>query len=94
MKKDEIKAELRKHKNVLEMIRAASIMKQNGESEIMVNRCVNELRKEMLNAQESINVIPKRRISETPLETIAMIPFQVANLGAPVVTYDGENIVL
>lgn len=94
MKKDEIKKALSQHKNVLEMMRAANIMKQNGESVTMVNRCVTELRKEMLNARESINEISRRRISETPLEVIGVIPFQVSNLAAPVVVYDGENIIL
>lgn len=94
MKKDEIKKYLSTYKNVIEMINAANKLKRDGESEIMVNRCVAELRKEMLNATAAINRIPRRNIADTKIEPFGLIPVQIDNLSSPVIVWDGENVLM
>lgn len=94
MLKAEIKAELSQYKNVLELVRAANVLKEQGESEIMVNRCVAELRKEMLNSHDAIKKLQRRHIHETKLDTFGIIPIDASNLAAPVVVYDGTNMLI
>lgn len=94
MKKDEIKKQLSKHKNVLELVRAANELKQSGESEIMVNRCVAELRKEMLANSSEIKRLTRIAIADTPMDEFGVIPFQVDNIHSPCVVYDGENVLM
>lgn len=94
MLKAEIKQNLSQYKNVLELIRAANVLKTNGESEIMVNRVVSELRKEMLTAHAQVNMLRRRHIEETPMDVVGIIPLQVDNLAMPLIVYDGQNVLM
>lgn len=94
MLKADIKKELSQYKNVLDLIREANALKKKGESEIMVNRVVAELRKEMLVSHDSINLLKRRHIHETPIEPIGAIPVQVDNLATPLVVFDGVNVLM
>lgn len=94
MLKAEIKRTLSQYKNVLELINHANELKRAGESEIMVNRVVAELRKEMLNATSDIKRLPRRAIHETPMDVVGLIPFDVDNLLAPMIVWDGTNVLI
>lgn len=94
MKKAELKQHLSQFKDVTRLVMEANKLKASGESEIMVNRCVSELRRDMLSAAASIKRIPRVQFNDTPMEVTAYIPVQVDNLSAPVVAYDGEFIVI
>lgn len=94
MKKDEIKKHLSTYKNVMEMIREANNLKAKGESEIMVNRCVAELRKDMLNAATSIKRLQRVSLMQTSLVPVGYIPVQVDMLSTPVVIFDGTNVLM
>lgn len=94
MKKDEIKKHLSTYKNVMEMIREANNLKAQGESEIMVNRCVAELRKDMLNAATSIKRLQRVSLAETSMEPVGFIPVQVDMLSTPTVVFDGTNVLM
>lgn len=94
MKKDEIKKHLSKYKNVIEMIREANILKGQGESEIMVNRCVAELRKEMLAGSSNIKRLARVAIKDTEMSEVGFIPLQIDDLSAPVIVTDGDSVLM
>ncbi len=94
MKKDEIKKYLSQFPNIIEMTREASKLKQSGESEIMVNRCVQELRKEALLNSEKLVKLSTTPIEDTEVSEVGFIPFSVEVLKSPVVVFDGKNILI
>ena len=94
MKRDEIKAELAKCQNVVELIRTANALKQAGEKESTVNKLVTQFRKELLNKTSSIKRIQKVSIITEPLSKTSTIGFQVKFLEKPIVIYDGDNVVI
>lgn len=94
MKKDEIKKHLSQFKNVVEMVREANKLKESGESEIMVNRSVAELRKEMLAGSSNITRIERASIKDTVMEEAGFIPVQVDDLACATIVYDGENVLM
>ncbi len=94
MKKDEIKKHLSKYKNVIEMIREANILKEHGESEIMVNRCVAELRKEMLSGSSNIKRLRRESIADTEMSEVGFIPLQIDDLSLPVIVTDGNSVLM
>lgn len=89
MKRDEIKAELAKCKNVVELIRTANTMKQNGEKESTVNKLVTQYRKELLSRTSSIKRLERVTFNpQVPTQKISTINFQVQFLNKPVIVYD------
>ncbi len=94
MSKEEIKIELSKCRNLVELIGKASELKRNGEKETVVNRVVTELRKSLLSAGSSVRRLS--RIDVTPIDATVMgkIPFQVNDLSSPTVAYDGTSILI
>ena len=94
MKKEEIKQHLAVYKNVTEMINEAVRLKESGESEIMVNRCVAELRKELLTKSNSLVKLNKVSLKETELQPVAFMQIEVASLATPKVSYENGVITL
>ena len=94
MKKEEIKKHLSTFSNLLEMMHEASALKAKGESEIMVNRCVAELRKEALNHAESTVKLTKSQFKETEIQPVTYLNMEVKNLAAPKVYYQNDVITL
>ncbi len=94
MSREEIKTELSKCKNLVELIGKASELKRNGEKETIVNRVVTELRKGLLSAGSSIRRIERTDVSHIDVSPIGKIPFQVNDLSSPTVVYDGTSILI
>lgn len=94
MKRDEIKAELAKCKNVVELIRTANELKKNGEKEATVNKLVTQFRKELMNKTSAIKRLTRTSIHVEPLNKVSTIGFQVQYLDKPIVVYDGSNVVI
>lgn len=94
MKKEEIKKHLAAYSNILEMMHEANNLKAKGESEIMVNRCVAELRKEALNHAESAVKLTKSQFEETEIQPVTYLNMEVKNLASPKVYYQNGVITL
>ena len=94
MKKDDIKKYLSGFNNVMDIVQEANKLKAAGENEIMVNRCVAELRKERLNASATVNPLERIAVANTFMEPVSFIPVQVSNLSSPILVFDGENILM
>lgn len=94
MKKDEIKKYLSQFPNVIIMTREASKLKEAGESEIMVNRCIAELRKEALQNSEKMVKLTPTAIEETQINPIGFLSVQLAGLNRPIVEFNENTAIL
>lgn len=94
VKVDEIRAELSKCNNLVELIGKASELKRNGEKDASVNRVVNEVRKKLLSAGSSIRRIPRTDV--IPIDTTIMgcVPIQINDLSSPSIVYDGKSVII
>lgn len=94
MTKTAIEEHLKKCSNQLELIRQASILKQAGEDEIVVNMCVTKLRKSMLRKGAKVKVLPSVAVAFNEKQPTGFIPMQVDNIASPIIVYDGTSILL
>lgn len=95
MTREQIKDELSKYSNFVELFGRANQLKQSGENPTVVNKIVMELRKKLMATQSSM-----LHMSKTPVPTLIEEPvngylsYMVENLNKPVIVFDGENILI
>lgn len=94
MKKAELKEVLAQCSNVIELVRKANDLKAAGESEIMVNRCVTELRKDIFQKAVQVKRLKRVAIVDTSIQQYGIIKAQIDSLTTPRVVTDGENVLM
>lgn len=94
MKKAELKEVLAQCSNVIELVRKANDLKAAGESEIMVNRCVTELRKDIFQKAVQVKRLKRVAIVDTSIQQYGIIKAQIDSLATPRVVTDGENVLM
>lgn len=94
MKKAELKEVLAQCSNVIELVRKANDLKAAGESEIMVNRCVTELRKDIFQKTVQVKRLKRVAIVDTSIQQYGIIKAQIDSLTTPRVVTDGENVLM
>lgn len=94
MSRDEIKETLSKANNSIELIGLAAKLKSSGEDEIMVNRVVSEVRKEMLNRVQAVKPLPKNIIPDIDTTMKCFMSIRTDFLSKAMVVYDGNTVII
>ena len=95
MTKVQIKEDLSRYNNFVELFARANELKSSGEDTALVNKVVMELRKSLMKSTSTI-----KRMVKTPVAVLNEIPiemqlsFVVENLSKPIIVFDGENILI
>lgn len=95
MTQQQIKEELSKYTNFVELFAKANELKRNGEKPTTVNKVVTELRKKLTTAPQAIKhmvKIPVPTLIEEPV--IPYVNVVVENLNKPVIVFDNNGNIL
>lgn len=95
MTREQIKADLSKYTNFVELFGRANHLKHMGEDPTVVNKVMMELRKKLATSSgEVMNMtrVPVPTLVEQPV--MPYLSYMVENLNKPIIVFDGENILI
>lgn len=94
MSEDEIRSDLSKATNLMQLIQAGNKLKKNGEDERVVNKILSEVRKGLVSRVAEIKKIPRKEFPQVPTEAISYIAFNVKDLSSPSVSMENGVFIL